>query len=62
LYFWASNLGDNTRLIGDIISRITSQFKEAGIVIPIPQQELLIKSISNEQGQEPVLPKADDKK
>jgi len=56
LQFWVANMGEATMLTGDIITRINTAFKEAGIVIPLPQQELLIRPESNSNETDPINP------
>ncbi len=51
LQFWINIMSDGTRLKGDIIEKINAEFNKAGIVIPIPQQELYIRSVSKKPAQ-----------
>jgi len=64
LQFWINIMSDGTRLKGDIIEKIYTAFKKENIVIPIPQQELYIRSIPKkpeETGDEPDLLPSTDK-
>jgi potassium efflux system protein len=47
LLFWVRHIRESGSLTGDIITQINREFKTAGIVIPYPQQDLHIRSISN---------------
>jgi small-conductance mechanosensitive channel len=50
LFFWLNHRTASAGILrSDIISRINSSFKEAGIIIPIPQQDLYIRSVPNEE-------------
>lgn len=53
--FWLHNIGQSAVVTSDIISKINSGFKEAGIIIPIPRQDLYIRSEEN------ILPKTKKK-
>jgi small-conductance mechanosensitive channel len=49
LLIWAPHIRYSLTLKSEIISKIDSAFKEAGIVIPFPQQDVYIRNISGKE-------------
>lgn len=47
VFFWMNDLREASLTKSDLIQKIDQRFKEAGIVIPIPQQEILIRQDSS---------------
>lgn len=47
IYFWAKHIGEAFATRSDFIIAITAAFKENGIVIPFPQQDVNVRHLDN---------------
>lgn len=52
IYFWTKHLGEALSTKSDLIVAIAAAFKEKGIQIPFPQQEIFIRNLDKNTGQE----------
>jgi small-conductance mechanosensitive channel len=51
LQYWVNHIREASALRSDLIYQINKAFKEEGIVIPFPQQELHINTIERSEGE-----------
>lgn len=52
IYFWTKHIGEALSTKSDLIVAIASAFKEKGIQIPFPQQEIFIRNLDKNTGEE----------
>ncbi|RYD87546.1 MAG: mechanosensitive ion channel [Sphingobacteriales bacterium] len=52
LIFWIHHISESLSIRSDIIAQIDKTFKEQGIVIPFPQQEVTVKQVQGGSGGE----------
>ncbi|WGQ10456.1 mechanosensitive ion channel [Pedobacter gandavensis] len=52
IYFWTKHIGEALSTKSDLIVAIAAAFKEKGILIPFPQQEIFIRNLDKNTGEE----------